>query len=67
MREIADSVDAVLMVDMAHFSGLVAGKVLLKNMTLSPMPISLRRQRINLYEDLVVESYFPMARISRSH
>ncbi len=28
MREIADSVQAVLMVDMAHFSGLVAGKVL---------------------------------------
>lgn len=27
MREIADSVDAVLMVDMAHFAGLVAGKV----------------------------------------
>lgn len=27
-REIADSVGAVLMVDMAHFSGLVAGKVL---------------------------------------
>lgn len=27
MREIADSVDATLMVDMAHFSGLVAGKV----------------------------------------
>ena len=27
MREIADSVDAILMVDMAHFSGLVAGKV----------------------------------------
>lgn len=27
MREIADSVGAVLMVDMAHFSGLVAGKV----------------------------------------
>ena len=27
MREIADSVDALLMVDMAHFSGLVAGKV----------------------------------------
>ncbi len=26
MREIADSVGAVLMVDMAHFSGLVAGK-----------------------------------------
>lgn len=26
MREIADSIDAVLMVDMAHFSGLVAGK-----------------------------------------
>lgn len=26
-REIADAVDAVLMVDMAHFSGLVAGKV----------------------------------------
>ena len=28
MREIADAVGAVLMVDMAHFSGLVAGKVL---------------------------------------
>lgn len=28
MREIADSVGAVLMVDMAHFAGLVAGKVL---------------------------------------
>lgn len=27
MKEIADSVGAVLMVDMAHFSGLVAGKV----------------------------------------
>lgn len=27
MREMADSVGAVLMVDMAHFSGLVAGKV----------------------------------------
>jgi glycine hydroxymethyltransferase len=28
MREIADKVGAVLMVDMAHFAGLVAGKVL---------------------------------------
>jgi glycine hydroxymethyltransferase len=28
MREIADLVDATLMVDMAHFAGLVAGKVL---------------------------------------
>ncbi len=28
MREIADSVGAVLMADMAHFAGLVAGKVL---------------------------------------
>ncbi|MFO0892009.1 MAG: glycine hydroxymethyltransferase [Isosphaeraceae bacterium] len=28
MREIADRVGAILMVDMAHFSGLVAGKVL---------------------------------------
>jgi glycine hydroxymethyltransferase len=28
MREIADEVDAVFMVDMAHFAGLVAGKVL---------------------------------------
>lgn len=27
MREIADEVGAVLMVDMAHFAGLVAGKV----------------------------------------
>ena len=28
MKEIADSVGAVLLVDMAHFAGLVAGKVL---------------------------------------
>jgi glycine hydroxymethyltransferase len=28
LREIADSVNAVLMVDMAHFAGLVAGKVM---------------------------------------
>ncbi len=28
MREIADSVNAVLLVDMAHFAGLVAGKVM---------------------------------------
>lgn len=28
MREIADSVGAVMMVDMAHFAGLVAGKVM---------------------------------------
>mgnify|MGYP001609117391 CR=1 FL=1 len=28
MREIADSVGAVLLVDMAHFAGLVAGKVM---------------------------------------
>jgi glycine hydroxymethyltransferase len=28
MRDIADSVDATLMVDMAHFAGLVAGKVM---------------------------------------
>ncbi len=28
MREIADEVDATLMVDMAHFAGLVAGKVM---------------------------------------
>ena len=27
MREIADEVGAVFMVDMAHFAGLVAGKV----------------------------------------
>jgi glycine/serine hydroxymethyltransferase len=27
MREIADEVGATLMVDMAHFAGLVAGKV----------------------------------------
>ena len=31
MREIADSVGAVLMVDMAHFAGLVAGKVFTGN------------------------------------
>lgn len=31
MREIADSVGAILMVDMAHFAGLVAGKVLKGN------------------------------------
>src|SRR5687768_10401574 len=31
MREIADEVDATLMVDMAHFAGLVAGKVFTGN------------------------------------
>lgn len=36
MREIADSVGAVLMVDMAHFSGLVAGGVLKGE--LNPVP-----------------------------
>jgi glycine hydroxymethyltransferase len=36
MREIADSVDAVLMVDMAHFAGLVAGKVMQGNF--DPIP-----------------------------
>lgn len=36
MREIADSVGAVLMVDMAHFSGLVAGGVFTGNF--NPMP-----------------------------
>ncbi len=35
MREIADKVGAVLMVDMAHFAGLVAGKVLRANSTRS--------------------------------
>jgi glycine hydroxymethyltransferase len=36
MREIADEVGAVLMVDMAHFAGLVAGKVLTGDY--DPMP-----------------------------
>jgi glycine hydroxymethyltransferase len=36
MREIADSVKAVLMVDMAHFAGLVAGKVMQGNF--DPIP-----------------------------
>jgi len=36
MREIADSVGAVLMVDMAHFAGLVAGKVMRGNY--NPIP-----------------------------
>lgn len=38
MKEIADSVGAVLMVDMAHFSGLVAGKVLTGNY--NPIPFA---------------------------
>lgn len=38
MREIADSVNAVLMVDMAHFAGLVAGKVLKGNF--DPIPFA---------------------------
>jgi len=38
MREIAESVNAVLMVDMAHFSGLVAGKVLQGNY--DPIPFA---------------------------
>jgi glycine hydroxymethyltransferase len=36
MREIADEVGATLLVDMAHFAGLVAGKVLTGN--LDPVP-----------------------------
>jgi glycine hydroxymethyltransferase len=38
MREIADSVGAVLLVDMAHFSGLVAGKALKGNF--DPIPFA---------------------------
>lgn len=38
MREIADSVNAVLMVDMAHFAGLVAGKVMKGNF--NPVPFA---------------------------
>ena len=38
MREIADSVVAVLMVDMAHFAGLVAGKVFTGNE--NPVPFA---------------------------
>ena len=38
MREIADRVGAVLMVDMAHFAGLVAGKVLTGDY--DPVPFS---------------------------
>lgn len=38
MREIADSVGAVLMVDMAHFAGLVAGKALTGNF--NPIPFA---------------------------
>lgn len=38
MREIADSVGATLMVDMAHFAGLVAGKVMTGNF--DPIPFA---------------------------
>jgi glycine hydroxymethyltransferase len=38
MREIADSVGAILMVDMAHFAGLVAGKVMTGNY--NPIPFA---------------------------
>lgn len=38
MREIADSVGAVLLVDMAHFSGLVAGKAFTGNY--NPVPFA---------------------------
>ena len=38
MREIADSVNAVLMVDMAHFAGLVAGKAMKGNY--NPVPFA---------------------------
>jgi glycine hydroxymethyltransferase len=38
MREIADSVGAVFMVDMAHFAGLVAGKVMTGNY--NPVPFA---------------------------
>lgn len=38
MREIADSTGAILMVDMAHFAGLVAGKVMTGNF--NPIPFA---------------------------
>ena len=38
MREIADSVDATFLVDMAHFAGLVAGKVMQGNY--DPVPFA---------------------------
>lgn len=38
MREIADTVGATLMVDMAHFAGLVAGKVMTGNF--NPVPFA---------------------------
>lgn len=38
MREIADTVGAILMVDMAHFAGLVAGKVMQGNY--NPIPFA---------------------------
>src|SRR6266542_1045129 len=38
MREIADEVDATLVVDMAHFAGLVAGKVFTGNF--DPVPVA---------------------------
>lgn len=38
MREIADSANAVLMVDMAHFAGLVAGKAMTGNF--NPVPFA---------------------------
>jgi glycine hydroxymethyltransferase len=38
MREIADSVDATFMVDMAHFAGLVAGQVMTGNY--NPIPFA---------------------------
>ena len=52
MREIADEVGATLLVDMAHFAGLVAGKVLTGDLDPFPRPSrdhhhhkSLRRPR----------------------
>jgi len=44
LREIADEVGATFMVDMAHFAGLVAGKVHTGDYTPSPTRTSSRRQ-----------------------
>ncbi len=48
MREIADSVGAMLMVDMAHFAGLVAGKVMKGEYDPVPFAHVSQPQRIKL-------------------
>ena len=65
MKEIADSVGAVLFVDMAHFAGLVAGEFSRENSTRFLMPISSLRPPIRRCADREAASFFAKARLPK--